>query len=93
MATATWRTHSARIIANALADVPATATEKEIRAILYPLYPFGERKYHPYKQWCRAVNDALAARKRKPLRGEPFPADNGEPGGGLFEVPQLTTAQ
>lgn len=88
----TWRTRSARIIATALANVPATATEQEIRAILKPLYPFGERKYHPYKAWCKAVNDALAVRKLKPLRGDPFPADDGEPDAGtLFENPEATT--
>jgi len=94
MAAVTWRTQSARIIAKALASVPATATEKEVRAILYPLYPFGERKYHPYKQWCRAVKDALAARKAKPFRGEPFREDaGGTDVGTLFGVPDVTTAQ
>lgn len=58
----TWIQMFHQIIDAALKDVPMTANEKEIRAILFPLYPSGERAMHPYKQWCKAVRVALRER-------------------------------
>lgn len=57
-----WIQRCHEIIDAALRDVPPTAKESEIRRILFPLYPFGERAMHPYKQWCKAVRMALRER-------------------------------
>lgn len=33
--------------------------EDGVRRVLRKSYPFGSRKNHPYKMWCKAVRDAL----------------------------------
>jgi hypothetical protein len=38
--------------------------EKEIRAALRAVYPFGARKYHPYKVWCDEVRKQLKKPKK-----------------------------
>jgi hypothetical protein len=56
----TWSSEARRVIALILAGLPPTATDREKRAALRAAYPFGPRKYHPYKQWCKEVRLALA---------------------------------
>lgn len=60
----TWREHAAPIIAAVIADNEGK-TEKEIRAALREAYPYGERKYHPYKMWCDEVTAQLHPKKSK----------------------------
>jgi hypothetical protein len=51
-----WRDTARPIIAKVLQDCRDTgATEKQIRAALFAAYPFGERRYFPYKVWCDEV--------------------------------------
>ena len=58
----TWRAASAPIIARVLA---ATAGQpaKEVRAALRAAYPFGVRRYHPYRIWCDEVRVQTGRKK------------------------------
>lgn len=49
-----WRTTSAKVIAKVLEETKGKS-EKEIRAALKKAYPFGERRYHPYKIWLDEI--------------------------------------
>ena len=49
-----WRNYAAPIIQNVLRE-HADADEKTIRKALHDAYPFGQRKYHPYKIWCDEI--------------------------------------
>lgn len=42
-----------------------SAQGDELRALLSAAYPFGERKYHPYRTWLDCVNK-VCRRRRKP---------------------------
>lgn len=57
-----WNQHAQAVIDAALQDFNPNATEKELREHLRRHYPYGERKYHPYKQWLQAVNKAVRRR-------------------------------
>lgn len=46
-----WREQSAAVIARVVAEV-GTDDQKALKKALFEAYPFGERKYHPYKIWC-----------------------------------------
>jgi len=46
-----WREQSAAVIARVVAEV-GTHDQKALKKALFEAYPFGERKYHPYKIWC-----------------------------------------
>lgn len=50
----TWRDTARPIIAKVLADNKGKP-EGEVKKALKAAYPFGERKYHPYKIWCDEV--------------------------------------
>jgi hypothetical protein len=53
---------SCRLIARELPTMVAPhATEAEVKVALKELYPFGMRKYWPYKAWLRARRQALRA--------------------------------
>jgi hypothetical protein len=49
-----WRNAAAPIISKVLTGTKGQS-EKEIRKALHDAYPFGMRKYHPYKIWCSEV--------------------------------------
>lgn len=49
-----WRAHAAKVISEVLAATK-DLKEPQIRAALRDAYPFGERRYHPYKIWCDEV--------------------------------------
>jgi hypothetical protein len=57
-----WRETSMRRCSAVLDALPKATTEKEARAALRNAYPFGQRKYHPYKIWCDEVRKQLARR-------------------------------
>jgi hypothetical protein len=46
------------IITQVLADNPGKE-EKELRQLLSAAYPFGMRKYHPYKIWLDEIKRQL----------------------------------
>lgn len=50
----TWRDSARPIIQQVLKETKGQ-TEKEIKKALFDAYPFGERKYHPYKIWCHEI--------------------------------------
>ena len=53
-----WRKHSAQIIARVISE-NGTQDMTELRKELYLAYPYGERKYHPYKIWCDEIRVQL----------------------------------
>lgn len=64
----TWRDSCRGLIAETIRankDMPM----KDIKKALREVYPFGERKYHPYKTWCDEVKIQLGLKKKK-IRGE-----------------------
>jgi hypothetical protein len=58
----TWRAMARQVVRETLDAIPTTATEKECRAALRLVYPFGQRHFHPYKVWCEEVRRGLKAR-------------------------------
>lgn len=62
MANHTWRDEAAPIIYKVLQETKGKS-DKEIRAALKVAYPFGERRYHPYKVWLSEI-----AKQRKNKR-------------------------
>lgn len=61
---ATWRDSAAPIIARVIREHRGEE-EKLIRLALYHAYPFGMRRYHPYRIWCDEINRQLHGRKTK----------------------------
>ncbi len=62
-----WRNIAQPIISRVLANCnEAGADEKSILESLREAYPFGERKYHPYKIW---LSEIAIQRGRKPKLG------------------------
>jgi hypothetical protein len=60
----TWR-DSARPIVQEVLKQTKGQSEKEVRKALREAYPFGERKYWPYKVWCDEVKLQLGLKKQK----------------------------
>ena len=54
MTTSHWRVASNKAIRGVIAEI-GTEDTKALRKALKEAYPFGERKYHPYKIWCSEV--------------------------------------
>lgn len=52
-----WRAEAAEVISEVLdqCDWSTPENEKATRARLREAYPFGERKYHPYKIWLDEI--------------------------------------
>lgn len=57
-----WRDYAAPIIAKVLKENRGKP-EKEVRKALKEAYPFGERKYHPYKIWLDEIKVQTGKRK------------------------------
>jgi hypothetical protein len=57
-----WR-DSARPIIQKVLQEHQGKDEKEIRKALKDAYPFGERRYHPYKVWCDEIHVQMGKRK------------------------------
>lgn len=49
-----WRRRAAPIVAQILRETKGQSEEK-IRKALREAYPFGERRYHPYKIWLDEI--------------------------------------
>lgn len=72
-----WRTHARKVIRRVLAE-NAGKSEKEIRKAISDAYPFGERKYHPYKIWLDEVKIQTGKKVKHPYRQplrKPQPVD------------------
>lgn len=83
----TWR-HSARPIIAQVIAANKGKEEKEIRKALRDAYPWGERKYHPYKIWCDEVRVQLGKRKFGVKKQKPEPDPNQK---NMFDDPDLFT--
>lgn len=59
-----WRKEAATVISKVIRQNPG-AEPKELRKLIRAAYPFGERKYHPYKIWCDEVNRQLGTPRQK----------------------------
>lgn len=57
-----WRDSAAPIIAKVLKE-NRDKPEKEIKQALRDAYPFGQRKYHPYKIWLDEIKVQRGKRK------------------------------
>ena len=53
-----WRIKSAQVIYKIIKENPGV-TIKELHKKISEAYPFGERKYHPYKIWLDEVHRAI----------------------------------
>lgn len=56
----TWYDTARAVIRTIDAMLPADAPIAQRRAYLRASYPFGERKYWPYKAWLKAQREYLA---------------------------------
>lgn len=56
----TWADQAAATIAEVHKSLPETASLAERMKAVDEAYPFGERKYSPYKTWLRARRNYLA---------------------------------
>lgn len=65
MSYSTWRDKAAPIIAEVL-RVTAGKPEADIKKALLEAYPFGPRKYRPYKIWCDEIRRQRGLKKPKP---------------------------
>lgn len=53
-----WRDHCRPIIASTISAWNGK-DEKELRKALYEAYPFGERRWYPYKVWLSEIRFQL----------------------------------
>jgi len=58
----TWRDIARPIIAKVVSELGREDTP-QLRAALRDAYPFGERRYHPYRIWCDEINVQLGKRQ------------------------------
>ena len=61
MSESRWRNIAAPIIAEVLKRFPQRGKEQD--EALKAAYPFGERKYHPYKIWLDEIRQQQNGRK------------------------------
>jgi len=67
-----WDVISCRTIERVMRENP-DADLKTLRKRISEAYPFGERKYWPYKCWCREVRKALRNLEFKEKMGGKIP--------------------
>lgn len=60
----TWRQKAAPIIAKVI-EQHRGEPESQVRKALREAYPFGPRRYHPYKMWLKEIRFQLG---KEPLR-------------------------
>lgn len=72
-----WRKRAREVIKRVLAENEG-ANSAQVRKAISNAYPFGERKYHPYKIWLDEVNIQTGKKVKHPYRQplrKPKPAD------------------
>lgn len=62
MSDSAWRNRASPLIAQVL-KLTAGKTKKEVDAALREAYPFGQRKYHPYKIWLDEIRRQRGGKK------------------------------
>ena len=60
-----WRDCAAPIIRNVILTI-GREDEKKLRKALFDAYPFGERKYTPYKIWLDEIKRQVGSKKKGP---------------------------
>jgi hypothetical protein len=65
--TPSWRELAQRVIAEVRRAHPESAGP-ELRRLLHGAYPFGQRRYHPYRIWCDEVRRALGKPRKTKSR-------------------------
>lgn len=80
-----WRTEARKVISHAHSTIPQDATLDQRKAAIDGAYPFGQRKYHPYKMWL-IERRAYLERYGYKSRGKPKHGAH-EVGGERYETP------
>lgn len=57
-----WRNKAAPIIAKLIAEL-GTQDMPKLRVALSQAYPFGLKRYHPYKIWLDEIRDQLGTKR------------------------------
>jgi hypothetical protein len=65
-----WYESAKDQIAKVISSLPSDATFDEKKKAISESYPFGERRYFPYKMWLKAQREALGT-VHKAIRGVP----------------------
>jgi hypothetical protein len=60
----TWKEKSLDLISRIVLSMPNAGLNDVIKAV-DAAYPFGERKYYPYKAWLQAKREILGLQKKK----------------------------
>ena len=60
-----WRKIARPIIAEIIKEYKIIGDDATLRKALREAYPFGERKYFPYKVWCDEIKKQLGTKKYK----------------------------
>lgn len=55
-----WYERARSVIAEEHAKMPSEISFDDRKKRIRDAYPFGERAYYPYKQWCKAQREYLA---------------------------------
>lgn len=63
----TWRESCGPLIAKTIKENQGKPL-KEIKKALREVYPFGVRRWHPYKIWCDEIKIQLGLKKKKRLK-------------------------
>ena len=66
-----WREYASKIIRDIISAYPNVTDKKQLRTLISSAYPFGEKKYHPYKIWCDEVSVQLGEKKSKNEKEDP----------------------
>lgn len=67
-----WRNASRQVIAG-VKEANPSADRAELKKLLFKAYPFGMRRYHPYKIWCEEVRIALGVKKKPAMKAWEIP--------------------
>ena len=59
-----WRLAAQRVIGDVRRECPKNTSAEDLAQRIRAAYPFGERKYYPYKIWCEEVNLYFEQKRR-----------------------------
>jgi hypothetical protein len=66
----TWKAR-AHLRIRSIIEANPGADEKTLRTLISKAYPWGERTNHPYKAWCKAVQETFAHRTQYGIPPKP----------------------
>jgi hypothetical protein len=67
----TWRTYCQRVIAPLEGEYRDRPLE-DYKVALHKAYPFGQRKYYPYKIWCEEQRLAISRHPESQVYGPEY---------------------